>query len=165
MSDLLTYEEYYRINEGILVHLEKGGKGSGYAGHEGRPGQIGGSLPETIDGHSIDNIAIRNRHTYDGPGQYMGRGTLFGNKWGTKKYPGVEHIVPTSEEAINKYAIWLREQYKSKGPVYNALMNLVGGFMNGKKINLICSCAPKPCHCDIVKSAIVGIAKKIITRK
>ena len=91
----------------------------------------------------------------------MGRGTIFGNKAATKPYPGVEKVVNTTEEAIEWYHHWLREQFRAKGKVYQGLMKLAKEFLEGKKLNLICSCAPKPCHCDVIKSAIVGIAKKI----
>lgn len=43
----LSYEEYARLREARTSYLpiEKGGEGSGNFGHEGRPGQVGGSLP------------------------------------------------------------------------------------------------------------------------
>lgn len=157
MSGAMTYAEYRR--------LRKGGPGSGHFDHAGRPGQRGGSLPDVVEGHSTDNIQVRNRHTYSGPGDYMGRGTIFGNKAGVKKYPGVEVVVDSVDEAIKWYADWLRDQYRQKGKVYDALMKYAQKFLRGEKINLICSCAPKPCHCDVIKSAIIGIAKRIAKKR
>jgi hypothetical protein len=47
----LSYEEYRRLKENhndpeCTMPMQKGGEGSGFFGHPGRPGMVGGSAPE-----------------------------------------------------------------------------------------------------------------------
>lgn len=41
----LSYEEYRLLREAEVRYIRKGGPGSGYFDHPGRPGKVGGSLP------------------------------------------------------------------------------------------------------------------------
>jgi hypothetical protein len=50
----------------------------------------------------------------------------------------------------------LREQYKLKGAVYDALVALAEKAKH-EDIALQCWCSPLPCHGDVIAEAIAGI--------
>ncbi|HMN10945.1 MAG TPA: DUF4326 domain-containing protein [Bellilinea sp.] len=106
-------------------------------------------------------VKVENRHNYDGPGTYIGRGTMWGNQASHKDYPGVKVKVNTREEAVRWYLSWLREQYRYNLTIHNALDEWARQHRRGKEIVLICSCAPQACHGDIIKLAIEKLAEAL----
>lgn len=72
---------------------------------------------------------------YIGRGQGSKWGNPFSHKHGTK----AQFIVPTVEEAIQKYEIWLLQQ-----PHLMAAL----GELKGKVLG--CWCKPGPCHGDVL---------------
>ncbi len=96
-------------------------------------------------------ITVVNRHTYKGPGLYIGRGTPLGNP-----YRIGEH--GTREQVIEKYRVWLRGQWQANTPAKRELIRLARMHADGEDIFLVCSCRPLPCHADVVKDAIEKIA-------
>lgn len=77
---------------------------------------------------------VLNRHIHGKPptAVYIGRGT----KWGNPYVIGVDG---TREEVIAKYEQYIRNKYE-------LLADL--GELDGK--DLLCSCAPRPCHGDVL---------------
>ena len=89
-------------------------------------------------------ITVENRHHYRGRGIYIGRPTPLGNPF----FEG------TREENITKYRGWLiaivhgpatREQ--------RAFKDLCERARKGDLV-LLCSCAPAPCHGDVLAEAV-----------
>lgn len=75
------------------------------------------------------------------PWVYVGRGTALGNPY---------HFQPgdTREEILEQYRRWLWQQLKARS--WKLLLQLRSIT---EDTNLVCSCAPKPCHADIVVRA------------
>lgn len=60
----------------------------------------------------------------------------------------------TREEAIAKYREWLEWAVCNDVEVKTAIDQIVHYVINGKDVELVCFCAPKPCHGDVIKRYI-----------
>lgn len=82
---------------------------------------------------------------------YIGRGSLLGNPWSTKKSQKYDVIpVATVEEAINNYAAWFVTQ-----PHLIAMLP----DLRGKALGCFCKTAEHPdapCHGDVVATLADG---------
>jgi len=89
-------------------------------------------------------IKIRNKNTYSGKGEYVGRGSPLGNPFKiTKTQP--RHM------AIDMYGVWLKEVIINEGQsVMAELDRLFQILIKEQSLTLICYCSPKLCHGDIV---------------
>lgn len=101
-----------------------------------------------------DKIKIRNKKTYTGNGNYVERGTALGNPF------ALVNGEQDRDYAIDKYKEWLWKQIKHDGPERKMLMHLVAKFKKEGELNLICYCAPKRCHAEVIKAAIMWIIKE-----
>ena len=109
-------------------------------------------------------IRIENKKDYRGSGEYIGRPSVLGN-------PYKIGLDGNREQVIEKYRSWLRSQYR-KGRehkqagmidsrpalIYDELLRLVELSKQGDLV-LICWCHPQRCHGDVIRDAIIGIAK------
>ncbi len=93
---------------------------------------------------------VNKRHGMDGIN--IMRGSIFGNPY--RLQDGYSR-----EDVIELYRKWLREQYRKKTNVYDALLRLVKRYATGEDIILVCCCKPKACHGDVLKYAIEKIAQ------
>ncbi len=97
-------------------------------------------------------ITIENKRTNRGEGIYIGRampglpGSVLGNPFKIGRDG-------TREESLVKYRRWLWEQINLKNEVYLELRRIAELTAHGD-IALLCWCAPKPCHAEIVKRAV-----------
>lgn len=85
---------------------------------------------------------VANRHHHGGRlprgGIYVGRGTPLGNPFSKDEYP----------DALERFRRWLHQKIKARDPVVcRALRNIDDESV------LVCSCAPKPCHAYVIRSA------------
>ncbi len=109
-------------------------------------------------------IRVENKRTYRGAGVYIGRPSLLGNPFEMNKerteaesemlggrFPAGR--IRTREEAVEEFRIWLWMKIQERGEVYAELTRLAESARRGD-LTLLCWCAPKPCHGDIVKRAI-----------
>lgn len=113
----------------------------------------------------LENLQVVNRHTYDGPRDrsylYIGRGTPLGNNWSHVAGTTAQFKVETRLDAIAEYRRWLWTQIQSaRGPAFEALQEIKDRVTSGEKINLACSCHPKPCHGDVVKGAVEHLVQR-----
>jgi hypothetical protein len=98
-------------------------------------------------------IYVRNKRIYKGAGTYIGRPSPLGNPFEMKSEAD-------REDVIEQYRKWLWAQYAMtqdtgrESEAIKELNKLVNIARQGKDINLICWCAPKPCHGDIIKDYI-----------
>lgn len=61
----------------------------------------------------------------------------------------------TREEALDLYEAWLLRKLKDPNSEQSKeLAKLIDLVNRGSDLNLICFCAPKPCHGDIIKNII-----------
>lgn len=61
------------------------------------------------------------------------------------------------EICVRKFYHYLREEYKKKGNIYNELLRISNIVKEGKDVYLVCCCAPKLCHGEIIARAIMGM--------
>lgn len=71
---------------------------------------------------------------------YVGRPTIFGNPFSHLNGTKAQFQVVTREEAVSKYEEWVRTQPD--------LMRQIRTTLKGK--DLVCWCAPKSCHADVL---------------
>ncbi len=62
---------------------------------------------------------------------------------------------------VREFHEWLRVEYVKREAVFNELLRLAILYKKGVNIYLECCCAPKLCHGDVVKAAIVGLSNKL----
>lgn len=76
---------------------------------------------------------VHNKHKDTAPpgAVYIGRGSIYGN-------PFVINVDGTREEVIAKYKVWVQE--------HPTLLRTIKRELRGR--DLVCFCAPKPCHGD-----------------
>lgn len=96
-------------------------------------------------------ILIGNKHHGD-TGYYVGRPSLLGNPFQLdKNVSRAQHL-----HILAQYMRWLWEQIKAGGAVYRELCRLRDRLMDGDKtLTLVCYCAPKPCHAEIIRDALM----------
>lgn len=59
--------------------------------------------------------------------------------------------------ALAAYQTWLAEQLESNTPARRALYRLAHRVLQGERLALGCTCAPRPCHVDVVKNFVLRI--------
>lgn len=63
-------------------------------------------------------------------------------------------LVPTRQDAINSYKGWLIQKIvDGDKKILQELTNLIQKAREGDLL-LVCYCAPKPCHGDVIKKLI-----------
>lgn len=94
-------------------------------------------------------ITIGNKRSWKPngiPSRYVGRPSPLGN-------PFPLDGSMTRTEAIHQYTMWLGMHLHLGGPVKDAFDALVELARQGD-LTLVCWCAPKPCHADVLKTLI-----------
>lgn len=108
----------------------------------------------------LGNVLVHNRHHGPVPagffGVYVGRPSVLGNPF--KVGEGF-----AQGEAAAAYLPWLREQCKTDTPARRELLELARRVMRGENVALICSCAPRPCHAEHVRTAVLAYATLVYT--
>lgn len=68
----------------------------------------------------------------------------------------------TRELVIKKYAHWLDIMIQQKNcNVIKALEEIADKAISKDGVTLICCCAPKPCHADIIKKKVIELLEMI----
>lgn len=93
---------------------------------------------------------------------YIGRPSVLGNPFASKPSKYAKQSVSSDAEAVEKYQVWLREQWAANGEVKAELLRLARLYQETGTLHLICWCKLKvnddtPCHGDVIKAAIEGI--------
>jgi len=106
---------------------------------------------------SIGEITVVNKHTYRGKSTgvvYIGRGSVFGNPYPLPKY--------TREASIAKYKKDFLVLMTWESPMKIALRKIAQEILHGRDVKLMCYCAPRACHGDVLKQYIdEAIAKRL----
>lgn len=76
-------------------------------------------------------------------GIYVGRPSKWGNPYSHHVKTTAQYRVPDRETAVEKYRQWIEHH-----PTRDAFIEVVRRELKGK--DLICWCAPQPCHADIL---------------
>jgi ribA/ribD-fused uncharacterized protein len=108
--------------------------------------------------NSLINVLNKHNLLPNQTGIYIGRGSPLGNPIcieGMSNHPSCKKVVKTRGEAISEFEKYLREEIWSGNPeICNAVNGLIIDRLNDREINLICFCAPKPCHGEVVKKFV-----------
>lgn len=99
----------------------------------------------------VKMIEIKNKRTYNGPGEYVGRPLVLGNPFPIIK----DNPEFTRDKVVKRYRKWLITAYQTNQRVRNELHRLA----NIQDLILICWCAPLACHAEIIREAIISIRK------
>lgn len=84
---------------------------------------------------------------------YIGRGSIYGNPF----FIGRDG---TRSEVIDKYGDRVAKAFNDQSALSHAIYDLENRVANGEDLELVCFCAPKACHGDVIKSAIEHIASQ-----
>ena len=84
--------------------------------------------------------------------EYVGRPSKLGN-------PFPMRTEADRDRVVEQYRLWLREQYRARGPVRAELERLLK-VAQKQPLELVCFCAPKSCHADVIREAILGMAER-----
>lgn len=100
-------------------------------------------------------ITVQNKRK-GGKGIYIGRGnkrtpgSVLGNPF-KMKHEG------DRDRVVEEYRSWLEDQMKQEGSVREEIYRLADLAKAGNAVNLVCWCAPKRCHGDVVKETVERI--------
>ena len=95
-------------------------------------------------------ITVRNKRNYNGPGIYVGRPSVLGNR---------ARMEDESQRdwAVEQFRIRLRDALASGDlATMTAILNILVAALAGEA-NLICWCTPKRCHADVIKECVESI--------
>ena len=93
-------------------------------------------------------IHIKNMKRYRGAGTYVGRPSVLGNPFEIGRDGG-------RDEVIQKYRTWLEERLESDNATSQAFVALFDEMCAGKELILICFCAPKKCHAEVIREFLL----------
>jgi hypothetical protein len=104
--------------------------------------------------HNMEGIMeIRVANKKDGiVGVYVGRGSVLGN-------PFKMNTEAERARVIQFYRAWLWDRMQEEGPVWQELTRLAD-LSRTQDLTLVCWCAPKPCHADVIKNAINWLVQR-----
>ena len=81
---------------------------------------------------------------------YVGRPSVLGNPFPMRSEADRERVV-------TQYRNWLRQQWKARGPARAELERLLEIAKAGP-LELVCWCAPRACHADVIREALEALA-------
>lgn len=105
------------------------------------------------------NIVNKYKHTPTECDLYIGRGSPLGNLFSHVPSGLASYRVSTREEAVAKYSDWL-QQNREKPVVKKALEDAVALHQKHGSLNLVCFCAPKLCHGEVIKKVLEEMLSK-----
>lgn len=105
----------------------------------------------------MEQVVVANRHGGLWKGyttEYIGRPSVLGNPFPMGDNKSMRLVV------VGLYKDWLRKEYRRGGVVREKLESLAERVRDGECFALVCYCAPKACHGDVIKEAIEGINRR-----
>jgi hypothetical protein len=108
-------------------------------------------------------ITIKNRRTYKGPGEWIARGkSPLGNPFYLKNVNDDHERC----SVIRKYKVWLWGHIENgTKDIMAELDRLYGIAMTGEELVLICFCAPKQCHGDVIRQYLIWKERNFVGQK
>lgn len=103
-------------------------------------------------------IAVKNKYkSKPGPNDiYIGRGSILGNPFthfDLSKTKAEFHCA-TREESINSFEKYIIQKIQNKDSKICSELNRIYKRALEGDVNLVCFCAPKSCHGDVLKKII-----------
>jgi len=105
-------------------------------------------------------INVVNVKTYNGKGEYVGRSNAYYGLEGSV-LANPENLKSESDRNANigRYEIWLKAKMESDTPQKQEVLRLRRVWRATGRLTLICWCAPRACHAEIIKRFIEGGAR------
>lgn len=72
-------------------------------------------------------------------------------------YPMMDSSEGERLRVIEAFRKTLWEDFKRRGPMFHACVDLAKRVQSGESIALHCWCAPLPCHADVIRSAVLWL--------
>lgn len=113
-------------------------------------------------------ITVVNKHSHK-PTQddvYIGRGSALGNPF--THLPGATkaiHQVASREQAVESYKNYLIDLIDAGDPGVLKELEKIKTKARTGKVNLVCYCAPKACHGDVIRELIGKAIRYEINRE
>jgi hypothetical protein len=101
----------------------------------------------------IQVLSLRGRGDVRPCGEYVGRPSVLGHPYVVGRHGTQAHVVA-------RYRLWLRQQWRRGGAVRQELERLAAKYRRDGQLILLCWCAPRPCHADVIREAVLGICAK-----
>ena len=99
-------------------------------------------------------IVNKYKHTPTPNDVYIGRGSPLGNPFSWHPNVDSKFRVTDRTEAINKYVEYANWA-KMNDPAFRAVLDrLIEMTLRHEPVNLVCFCAPKICHGNVLKEII-----------
>lgn len=94
---------------------------------------------------------------------YIGRGSVMGNPFHSKEsnHPQALCKVETTEEAIEGYKKHFDHSYLNNAAIHKFVRELINRELDGLDTNLVCYCAPDPCHGNFIKKFVDDAVNEI----
>lgn len=103
--------------------------------------------------HQIGTITIGNK-AFRSEGIYVGRPSIFGNPYSHTSEEATEDL-SGRQVAIEKFRVHLNKKMQEKGsPLAREVLRLARRVRMGEDLKLVCWCAPKPCHAEVIREYI-----------
>ena len=100
-------------------------------------------------------IRVLNKRLVGGRGEYVGRPSPLGNPFKLERESDRESV-------IERYEVWLREKIRTRDRlVCDELNRLFKIAQNSGVLELLCWCAPKRCHADVIRCVLLEPLSKL----
>jgi hypothetical protein len=100
-------------------------------------------------------INVVNKH-HGASGEYIGRGSPLGNPFSSKTGTKAQVVVKDRETAVAAYRDWLNEKIRVMNRPVIEELNRLHALAKQGELNLVCFCAPKACHGDVIKDILLN---------
>jgi hypothetical protein len=95
-------------------------------------------------------VYIRNKNSYQGKGEFIGRPSPLSNPI---------HITEdiSRETAVYEYSKYIKKEIRKRSPkIIFELERLFSILIKEQRLNLICFCSPKLCHGHLLKEILLN---------
>ena len=101
-------------------------------------------------------IRVLNKRLVGDCGEYVGRPSPLGNPFKLERESDRESV-------IERYEVWLREKIRTRDKaVCNELNRLFKIARDSGVLELVCWCAPKRCHAEVIRCVLLEQLTKVV---
>ena len=101
-------------------------------------------------------IRVLNKRLVGDRGEYVGRPSPLGNPFNLERESDRESV-------IERYEVWLREKIRTRDKaVCNELNRLFKIARDSGVLELVCWCAPKRCHAEVIRCVLLEQLTKVV---
>jgi len=110
----------------------------------------------------ITSIKVVNIHRHHGAIDAVDAVVMRGKSQLANPYPMHDRSDTERSRVINEFRRYLFKRLQDKNsPQYREIKRLTALYKKQGSLTLACCCKPKPCHADVIKSAILNLSMDI----